>query len=539
MPFEAIMINPDALPDYIEVGTDIRRGKPYAMDRVSTDGDEGAIFGTITLDSGNTYHLHGFTKPSEGTAFIVKRVYTTDESETDPVLKVWGRYADIDAWDKKDNRLFNWLEGILQYSSPTSYKDHNQFRFAWRLSAFQPFRSQKFDGKISLYQSVKDREQDREVAMKPGRAISLMFPELSDTEVDSMVDKYLREFVQRDFTVHIGHTKDDFSHAYSGEQAPMENISTTFSHKSMSNSCMRYKTNPDCNESTQFSGFPMHPASAYASGDFKIFYTEDDKGLIGSRCTVYVKNGSYRAGPIYGTTEQSIDMIRTKLKECDPDYTLCESGAWEGAKLLRVEYRSGYIAPYIDLSPQALTDDGDNLVIQHGGEIDASNYSGILENGCGCCHECGETVYEDDVRHSEYTGHQYCEECFYEEHFYCEYIHEDCHERESVMVYSQCRWGIDQNSYHESIVGDGEAVEDNGGNLWRTEDCSYCEYDNTWISPHTDDEYFVSDGDCEWYPNDQAAALSFSGDVLSIDEAKGLGYILNDKTNEWEEGDNE
>ena len=526
MPFEAIMINPDALPDYIMVGTDIRRGKPYTMDRVSTGHDGGAVSGVITLDNGDAYHVLGCAKPSDGQAFIVKRVYTTDEDELDPVLKAWGRYADIEAWDKKDIRLFDWLANEVIGSSPNLHKAQCEFRYAWRLRAFQPFRSQKFAGKISLYQSLKDRDNDREVAMKPTKAFALMFPEIPHKELITMCDKYLNEFVERDFTVHVGSSKEDFTFAYSGEQAPMENVRTTGEHKSLGCSCMRY----------DFEELPMHPAAAYASGDFKIIYTKDGNGLVGSRCVVHVSVDRWHAGPIYGTTEQSIQMVRDYLHSQDSDYTVDNFGSWIGARLLAKEFRGGFVAPYIDIAPQRLDDDGEGyLVIREYGSIDASDYSGVL-NSSTPCYECGCNTCEDTERHSEYTGHTYCEECYYDDHFYCEHIHEDCHNNESVIVWYEYSGGSDYQRYHQSIIEDGDAVLCSDNKVWLYDECNYCESEDQYISPECMDDYFFSDWSSELCPIDQWAELD-SGDIVSIDEAKEEGYTLNEKNNTWEKGD--
>ena len=50
------------------------------------------------------------------------------------------------------------------------------------------------------------------------------------------------------------------------------------------------------------------------------------------------------------------------------------------------------------------------------------------------------------------------------------------------------------------------------------------------------DDYFMSDDDGEWYPISQRAELS-DGSEISIDEAKEKGYVLNNETNTWNEGD--
>ena len=41
------------------------------------------------------------------------------------------------------------------------------------------------------------------------------------------------------------------------------------------------------------------------------------------------------------------------------------------------------------------------------------------------------------------------------------------------------------------------------------------------------------------YHIDKGARLSDTGRLVSIDEAKESGYILNEKTCEWEKGDDE
>ena len=528
MSFEAILINPDGLPDYIQVGTDIRRGKPYAMDSVNT-GYEDVGSGIIMLDNGAPYHLVGCAKPRGNNAFIVRRVYITDDSETDPVLKVWGRYGDLDAWYKRDKRLQDWLQEQVTNTSPNTYKEQHEFRYTWRLRAFQPFRSEKFEGKISLYPSLKDRDNEREVAMKPTRAFALMFPEIPHKELITMCDSYLNEFVERNFTVYIGCSKEDFTFAYNGDQAPMENIKTTNSHKSMGCSCMRY----------DFEDLPMHPAAAYASGDFKIIYTKDENNLVGSRCVVRVDGGKWHAGPIYGTTEQSIQMIHHELSRQDKDYTIDQHGSWIGARLLAKEFRGGFVAPYLDLSPQSLDETGNGyLVIDNCGGIDASDYSGVL-NSRASCYQCGDICCEDEERYSEYNGNTYCSDCFYEEHFYCEHIGEDCHIDESVEVWYESASGYDYERYHQSIVDDGEAVECSDGKLWTQEDTHYCESEDQYISAKDTENYFRSDWDDQMYHIDKGARLSDTGRLVSIDEAKESGYILNEKTCEWEKGDDE
>ena len=551
MAFEAILIKPHVLPEYFNLGNK-DRGKAYPMQNVIKDrsfAHDGLMIGDIKLNDGTTYRISGLPKADDGYAFIVKRVYVTDPEEKDAVLQTWGDYgcdSGVDPFKKKDNRLFNWLmeycrDWILARNS--SLEDNPSFKFAWRLRCFQPFRSEKFKGKITITQSLKDFDTDKTVAMKITRAFGLMFPELTHEQLISMHDAYLRDFQLRDFTVHEGTSKDDFTLAYSGDQAPQENVNTTYMYKAMSHSCMRYSTDPKPDENYVFKDFPDHPCAVYASGDFKIIYTTDVDGKIGSRCVVHVSTeGKWNCGPIYGVSEQAMRMVKHYVVEQSEErYAFCESGSWDGARLLRIEYDGGFIGPYLDVCPQALTDDDKFLVINGSGEIDASQYQGVLsEYGC-TCHCCGERTCEDDMRYSEHTGYEYCNECFYEDHFYCEHINEDCHDSEGVEVYYESSWGTSTERYHESIVSDGEAVECINGEVWIMEDTHYCEFEDSYVPPTLMCDYFFSDGDGELYPNDEHAECKDGSETIamSIDEAKDLGYKLNVQENIWNKGEEE
>ena len=145
-----------------------------------------------------------------------------------------------------------------------------------RIRAFNARRSDKYKGKIKVFQSHKDRDDDREVAMKPGRAISLMFPELDHKTLIGITDGFLQRFAPRKLTVHESTEPAKFYLAYAGEQSENENINTTWARKHMAHSCMRY----------DFNHLEVHPAEVYASGDFKIIYVLDQDDLVAGRCVV-------------------------------------------------------------------------------------------------------------------------------------------------------------------------------------------------------------------------------------------------------------
>ena len=476
--------------------------------------------GRVSLPNGNKWWLVSPTTKG----FVVQKSYKINMNESDEVLRHWGEYDDYNMWDCNDKRLQDWLQ--IQVNELVSYNPMD-CKPTYRLRAFGPRRSENFFGKIALWKCQKDRDDDKLTAMKPARAIKLMFPELDHKSLIKVTDLYLQEFAPRELTLHTSKDADKFAFAYAGEQSPSENICTTPSRKSMACSCMRYP----------FDHLSAHPATAYASGDFTIIYTTDQNNLVASRCVVYYKQGQPRqAGPIYGVSEQSIDMIEECLLTLKA--TLYDDGScWIGARLLRVEEDGGFLAPYLDLTPQHLTDTGDYLEVSRYGEIDASQYNGILGGHYTSCSQCSEHLSEDDYFYSEYNDQHYCESCYYDEHVHCEYWQETVHQDQTITCYR-----VGYNGQHESIqvyegiIHDGDVfVECTDNEYWHIDDTVFCEYENNFISPDDINDYFTSDWDGELYPNDQQCRLT-DGDTVSREELDNDHNIWQkNEDNEWEQ----
>tara|TARA_R100001377_G_scaffold50009_1_gene29071 strand:+ start:28 stop:993 length:966 start_codon:yes stop_codon:yes gene_type:complete len=268
------------------------------------------------------------------------------------------------------------------------------------------------------------------------------------------------------------------------------------------------------------SNLPIHPVAAYASGDFNIIWTEDSNGLIGGRsvvCLVDPENITF--GPIYGACQSAVDMMLQHMR--DIGATEAKDGDWIGASLVAHEYgdEDEYIAPYLDIEPRNLEIRGEYLVIDGGGEIDANSYQGLLSENGNRCDTCNSGVHEDEVYHSEHTGEVYCSDCYYETHFYCDYVQEDCHIDESIRVHSTCSYGVDSNLAHSSALDDGDAIECTDGKVWDADDACFCECEDAYIGPDNIDDYFNSDWDNNWYPNDQSC-MTEDDDRVSKDELK-------------------
>ena len=466
--------------------------------------------------------------------FIVKRDWSAPD-EIDPVLKAWGNYDEVDMFRNRDDTFIAWFDRA--YLQVTGCGHKAEVKNTLRLRCFAPRRSKRFAPKITLYQSARDRfEREREVAMKPARAFTMMFPELEHKQVIELTDMYLNRFAKRELFIREGSDAKDFVKAYSWTQAPTDNINTTYQRKSSASSCMRY----------DFDHLPVHPVTAYASGDFQMLWTEDADGKIASRCVVRVmEDGAYRGGPIYGVSEQAIDMLEHHINSTGGEYG--SDGAWVGARLLRqpVEDNDGaFYAPYLDPEPRRLHDNGDYLVIQDDGEIDANGYQGVLNDYECHCDSCAAGLTADESYFSEYTEMYYCNDCYYDEHFYCEYADADYHNDQSYTVYVPCS---NRSGYTEETVSDW-AVEigdyfiycENDDEYWHTDLAYYCDYEDIYVSQRALDAgtYFVSDWDSEVYPDDQMATTD-TGDTISIQEARDDDLEYDETNNIWKKKEEE
>lgn len=328
-------------------------------------------------------------------------------------------------------------------------------KYHWKIQLFQPKVSHKFQGKVSLYMSKKDKERDRLTALRPGRAFKIMFPELNDKDIAQLVDKFNLSFPLMSLKLHTGSEEADFIKAYSYEQSVMQNVYTTSSRKSLANSCMRLRP--------EHVNLPKHPAAAYASGDFLSIWTEDEGGRIASRCVLYLNpEGRPQAGPVYGTTEGSIDEIEDHLKSLGAD--LYQNASWMGARLLYIECNGGALAPYLD-HEKCLEIAGEYLLITGGdedeGDFHADTYGGVLHPQGGThCECCSDRIDHDDLVTTE-DGLYYCSSCYSDNYSTCyedgqEYRTEDM----TVTRVRKYRWGWQEEyvydpDLHGYMVYDG------------------------------------------------------------------------------------
>jgi len=389
-----------------------------------------------------------------------------------------------------------------------------------RLQYFNPRRSEEFRGKISLYKNHKDAMRDengsRRVAMKVGRAFKSLFPNFSDAQIEILGDVFRAEMVTQDLTLKSGKGRADFEKAYGGALGRNENPDTGCYRKFLGNSCLR----PDYlySDDNHFkSHLPHHPAQSYASGDFTIYWVEQEDGKVCGRCVVLTtEEGKPKAGPLYGLSEHAMNVMGKAIEAtsaCD-DWDVFRHDGWHGAKMLNITYEGGnggYVAPYLDVEPTRLTElDSDYLMIDSRGDINAGSYRGVLEGNEYCCDECGDSMHEENQCHSECTGESLCESCYCSTHSECESDGCRYHNDNMTHVNVVYRWGNATVMVHDGNL-DGYAVYCTDSEYWREEDTVYCESEGDYISPNDIDGYFTSDWDNELYPNSERVTVTDVG----------------------------
>lgn len=356
---------------------------------------------------------------------------------------------------------------------------------------FHPNLDPNQPGFLAIWPDKKARGLGRKgrVYLRYGRAIRKMFPLLTDSEIADLVDKIREQFTEKNYELHSGQERADFHRAYAGEHDTYENPICTYTRKHLSTSCMRYS----------FDRLQCHPAEAYASGDFTIFWAERN-GKIAGRCVVMTAENDWHAGPIYGVSEKAMDEIWAKINnDCPGRVYDSEAGCWEGAKMLNIKHqKNSVIAPYLDLQPRRIAKYSDEfLVIDCDGEYDASNYQGVL-NAIACCN-CDETIEDGD---QIYHGNEiYCDTCYHDTFSTCERCG-DVELHEGFAPVYVTRYGYPSHPYEENWCEhcrQYHSVETVNGETW-SDRCVYVTYDGEYISESDlENGYFYSEWDGQIY----------------------------------------
>lgn len=363
--------------------------------------------------------------------------------------------------DHRDRKLASFLSEIIDqfvdedlgYSHSDLYNRY-WLDFYFALSLYRPRRSKKFHGKITVYKDHQSYNDDKQTALRPGRAFSMLFPYLDAAQIGIIVDSYRTRFSPRQFELHTSTQLEDFVWAYKHDHCKYEDPSTSMERKSLATSCMR---------GDGFNHLDHHPAEFYASGDFMIVWLTTPDGYIGGRCVVrlpYIKYSTYKyngvlqypfdyevmphiAAPVYGTCDTSINMIEEYLDSIGADRS-CHGGGWIGAKLLALTNGNDrYYGAYIDLEPRMLSRVGDYLIIDRDGDLSAEDTGGMVGNYHEYyCSSCDEGLDEYDQYYSDELGETFCEHCYHDRHTHCEccdesYLNDNIHDASRMVTWTE------------------------------------------------------------------------------------------------------
>tara|TARA_R100001369_G_scaffold76528_1_gene105671 strand:- start:1085 stop:2800 length:1716 start_codon:yes stop_codon:yes gene_type:complete len=496
----------------------------YADSNDAIIGEHGELIGGTVLVQG-LKQAPWWHVASMGSDIIIRKIDAPDR--IDSLCEKWGYYSDeCDAtcnslhsnMTTEDMELKKFLsrqisesgifhggtEGYRYFDDSLTYVDTYK-----RLRAFNPKRSTKFPGKISLYPDLNKMVMgpERRVAYKVGRAFRLMFPELSDAQLEVIVDSFRHKLGETKMVIKSGTDRKDFEAAYNGQLGDSQNPDTMRNRKFLGNSCLR--PNYLWSDDNQFrKELPHHPAQAYGSGDFTVFWAEDGNDRVLGRVVVLTTTeGEPRSGPVYGLSEQVLDALAAKVEALRSDSSWdCWGNDWEGARMLLIPFKGdvdyGYVAPYLDVEPTKLEPTGDKyLTITWSGSVCAGSYRGVLEGSHTNCDSCGDGMHEDESYFSDSNDSRYCESCFNDCHSECAsdqcYYHTD----HMTNVNFMCRWGVTTEWVADQNLGE-YATGCTDGRYWREDDATFCEVEFDFISPpDLEAGYFMSDNDGEWYPN--------------------------------------
>lgn len=344
-----------------------------------------------------------------------------------------------------------------------------------------PHVSTKDPTKVSFTDCVEKGEVDRQTTMAPGRYLE----RYARYRVDS-TDKWMTADDIRTFAsmllppdpVKFAKTEDEIEYVY--VHGP---------RSCMSGSADEYSS-------------PFHPARVYAAGDLEVAYLAVESDITG-RVLCWPEKKRY--GRIYG------DISRLEVALNDLGYS---HGSLVGARLLRHEYRDGFVCPYID-HHFSVDDCGDYLKIAERGSYRADSTDGLTFRGTSC-DNCGDMIpFDEELILDDET---LCEYCHNNNTFYCaghgETEHNNNHHGHVEGVGEVC------DNYYEDhcftcdrldlAFHNDEAVEMANGDIWSRR--AFERYGAT--CPYTDENH----------PHDDLVMLTDTLEYVSAEWAKANAF---------------
>ncbi|CAB4139595.1 hypothetical protein UFOVP346_63 [uncultured Caudovirales phage] len=383
------------------------------------------------------------------------------------------------------------------------------------LERFQPAPAKGNSDLLAIYENRERYDAERRLSGKPGKMLRRMFPFATDSDCESFANWWRDTFRTIDLTVKESKSSEDMARIY---QAPfVEGFDMAFGPKTkpLSRSCMRHT--PD------YFGTPVHPAFAYGTGDFILYWTETADSKVASRVLVSCHKDKLSAGPIYASNVQSFEALAEKLDAIGAD----REGAWHGARLHKIPRHKypddEYVVPYLDCVQTIDHHDESFWVISRHGDIGASSTSGYIRVNEHeyHCDECGDGLNENDIYSGDNGDGCYCESCFNQNFTQWEgetYRNSDC----ANVYYINIR-GSRYTEFRPCYDCEDVVYSEQDGDYWGVDDTTYCESENDYIpNDMIGDGYEVCEESGQLFPDSEMVQIN---DLWYHKENVPEGYI--------------
>jgi hypothetical protein len=257
----------------------------------------------------------------------------------------------------------------------------------------------------------------------------------------------------------------------------------------------------------------VHPVRVYAGPDLAVAYLERD-GRVTARSVVWPEKKLYTR--IYGDETRLVPLLK------DLGYRHSES--LDGARLLKIRCRGGYVCPYVDSAEYV--DVGSQYLIlrDHRGEYSTEGTSGLIgeEEYYANCERCDTGIEDEDDAYTVYTGrHQlvtWCEGCQEHHSIYCSDEDISVHEEMVVRMSDGSHWSewkysreggvceATQDRYPldelETVIIDTDGTLQLWGTSARDDDACRCDITDRWY--HSDLIVNLPDGRVVGYDTAEA-----------------------------------
>lgn len=335
-----------------------------------------------------------------------------------------------------DINISSWLTSKLsEYNSKYPLAGiYNDKVFNILTASLRPSFSKEHKNKVSMYTSYENVLRDRSIAVRISTFIKLFFINITDVELQELVTDFQEKFNELDWVFKVGDTIQDFEKAYNSDYVKHTYFPTSSSIKAISNSCMQKGSN-SCNTS-KFNDLPHWPTAVYASGDFEIA-TIWSENKLGAR--VILNKATKTFGPIYGSSQNSIDFILGKIKSLGY-VNNASNGSWDGQRLLVIPSNKGnnsILMAYLDLCEWGFIKNNSITICSYREDICLQTTSGYISRDNDpierdICESCGDYC---NAEYSYYVDESlYCDNCYGEYAYHCDNC-SDYHDERSSPVF--------------------------------------------------------------------------------------------------------